>query len=203
VWAAADGAAGARKTAGGAAGEAAGGGAAAAAAAAADAGAAACGACAAGSGRLTHGDACGLLSAWLSTDLWMAAPAVLPTAQHQAPLPGPHAESSVAQGRAPPPPGGRTLGCVDSTGGSTSTSTRERTTADADADAEGLSLFPPLLLRLSARYLVSERRRNLALDPVANFHLRNGAQVGPDVGACVDARTHARSQGGRSHCASK
>ena len=38
-------------------------------------------------------------------------------------------------------------------------------------------LFKKLLLRLAARYLVHERRRNNALDPVANFHLRNGAQL--------------------------
>lgn len=34
-----------------------------------------------------------------------------------------------------------------------------------------------LLLRLCAVYLLTERRRNLALDPVAHFHLRNGAQL--------------------------
>ena len=33
----------------------------------------------------------------------------------------------------------------------------------------------PVLLRLAAQYLVLERRRGAALDPVANFHLRNGA----------------------------
>eukprot|EP00877_Chromochloris_zofingiensis_P006745 jgi/Chrzof1/2323/Cz11g10290.t1 len=32
-----------------------------------------------------------------------------------------------------------------------------------------------VLMRLAAVYLVKQRRRNLALDPVANFHLRNGA----------------------------
>lgn len=35
----------------------------------------------------------------------------------------------------------------------------------------------PLLLRLCATYLLTERRRNFALDPVAHFHLRNGAQL--------------------------
>eukprot|EP00955_Chlamydomonas_euryale_P082568 363740-Chlamydomonas_euryale.AAC.31 len=39
------------------------------------------------------------------------------------------------------------------------------------------STFRRLLLRLAARFLVCERRRNLCLDPVANFHLRNGAQL--------------------------
>eukprot|EP00271_Cylindrocystis_brebissonii_P023621 TRINITY_DN9895_c0_g3_i2.p2 TRINITY_DN9895_c0_g3~~TRINITY_DN9895_c0_g3_i2.p2 ORF type:complete len:248 (+),score=45.89 TRINITY_DN9895_c0_g3_i2:64-807(+) len=33
------------------------------------------------------------------------------------------------------------------------------------------------LLRLAARYLVWEKKRGRALDPVANFHIRNGAQV--------------------------
>lgn len=35
----------------------------------------------------------------------------------------------------------------------------------------------PLLMRLCATYLLTERRRNFALDPVAHFHLRNGAQL--------------------------
>ena len=33
------------------------------------------------------------------------------------------------------------------------------------------------LMRLCAKYLFSEKRRNFALDPVANFHLRNGATM--------------------------
>lgn len=32
-------------------------------------------------------------------------------------------------------------------------------------------------MRLAATYLALERRRNLALDPVANFHLRNGSHL--------------------------
>ncbi len=32
------------------------------------------------------------------------------------------------------------------------------------------------VMRLAARYLLRERRRGAALDPVANFHLRNGAR---------------------------
>ena len=32
-------------------------------------------------------------------------------------------------------------------------------------------------MRLCAHYLVDVRRRRLAFDPVANFHLRNGASV--------------------------
>ena len=35
----------------------------------------------------------------------------------------------------------------------------------------------PLLKRLAARYLLLEKRRNAALNPVANFHVRNGATV--------------------------
>ena len=33
------------------------------------------------------------------------------------------------------------------------------------------------LMRLCAKYLFLEKRRNFALDPVANFHLRNGATL--------------------------
>jgi len=33
------------------------------------------------------------------------------------------------------------------------------------------------LMRLAANYLVNEKRRNRALDPVANFHLNNGARL--------------------------
>eukprot|EP00803_Ostreobium_quekettii_P001392 evm.model.scf_794.3 EVM.evm.TU.scf_794.3 scf_794:43392-50421(-) len=42
-----------------------------------------------------------------------------------------------------------------------------------DSGLEGA--LRPVLLRLAAWYLVVERRRSLALDPVANFHLQNGA----------------------------
>ena len=34
-----------------------------------------------------------------------------------------------------------------------------------------------VLLRLGAQYLLNEKKRGMALDPVANFHLRNGASV--------------------------
>lgn len=34
------------------------------------------------------------------------------------------------------------------------------------------------LMRLCTHYLVNEKHRGRALDPVANFHLRNGAQIG-------------------------
>ena len=32
-------------------------------------------------------------------------------------------------------------------------------------------------MNLAARYLLIEKRRKYALDPVANFHLRNGAEL--------------------------
>lgn len=35
----------------------------------------------------------------------------------------------------------------------------------------------PVLMRLCAHYLFVEKRRKFALDPVANFHLRNGATM--------------------------
>ena len=38
-------------------------------------------------------------------------------------------------------------------------------------------LLKRVLLRAAARYLLLEKRRNRALDPVANFHLQNGAAV--------------------------
>ena len=43
-----------------------------------------------------------------------------------------------------------------------------------------LQVAPPLegvLFRLGAQYLLEEKKRGMALDPVANFHLRNGAFV--------------------------
>ncbi|CAM6096564.1 unnamed protein product [Calypogeia fissa] len=35
----------------------------------------------------------------------------------------------------------------------------------------------PILMRLCARYILQEKKRGRALDPVTNFHLRNGASV--------------------------
>lgn len=40
-----------------------------------------------------------------------------------------------------------------------------------------ISALQPPLMRLCAYYLAKERKRSLAVDPVANFHLRNGAQL--------------------------
>ena len=41
---------------------------------------------------------------------------------------------------------------------------------------QGLAtVLKPILLRLCARYLYKEKRRNFALNSVANFHIRNGA----------------------------
>ncbi|KAK9816452.1 hypothetical protein WJX72_000493 [[Myrmecia] bisecta] len=45
------------------------------------------------------------------------------------------------------------------------------------ANAEAEAIMQPVLMRLAACYLLKERRRQLALDPVANFHLRNGAML--------------------------
>ncbi|KAF9136733.1 hypothetical protein BG015_003032 [Linnemannia schmuckeri] len=42
-------------------------------------------------------------------------------------------------------------------------------------DSETMGKLRPILSRLCARYILLEKRRHLALDPVANFHLRNGA----------------------------
>ena len=38
-------------------------------------------------------------------------------------------------------------------------------------------LLERVLFRLGAQYLLKEKKRGMALDPVANFHLRNGASV--------------------------
>ncbi|KAF9095909.1 hypothetical protein BGX29_008833 [Mortierella sp. GBA35] len=43
------------------------------------------------------------------------------------------------------------------------------------SDSETMGKLRPVLSRLCARYILLEKRRHLALDPVANFHLRNGA----------------------------
>jgi len=43
------------------------------------------------------------------------------------------------------------------------------------ANPKALDALKPILMRLCAHYLLRERRRKSALDPVANFHLRNGA----------------------------
>jgi malonyl-CoA decarboxylase len=53
----------------------------------------------------------------------------------------------------------------------------------------------PALLRLAAHYLLREKRRGQARDPVANFHLRNGARVlrlcpDADVSEAGRARSH-------------
>jgi malonyl-CoA decarboxylase len=39
------------------------------------------------------------------------------------------------------------------------------------------AVLKPILLRLCARYLLIERRQGRALDPVAHFHLSNGARI--------------------------
>ncbi|CAM0139794.1 unnamed protein product [Umbelopsis sp. WA50703] len=48
-------------------------------------------------------------------------------------------------------------------------------TTDWIRDRKKADAIKPALMRLCARYLVSERRGIVAMDPVANFHLRNGA----------------------------
>lgn len=44
-------------------------------------------------------------------------------------------------------------------------------------NAQKCELLKPVLLRLCARYLLREKRGSRALDPVAHFHLSNGAQL--------------------------
>ncbi|MDH3451730.1 MAG: malonyl-CoA decarboxylase [Gammaproteobacteria bacterium] len=45
------------------------------------------------------------------------------------------------------------------------------------ADTAGAAALRNPLLRLAARYLVTERKRGRAANPVANFHLSNGARI--------------------------
>ena len=46
-------------------------------------------------------------------------------------------------------------------------------------DRNTVAVLQPILMRLCARYLILERRESgLALDPVAHFHLSNGASLG-------------------------
>ncbi|KAJ3410762.1 hypothetical protein HDV05_003264 [Chytridiales sp. JEL 0842] len=40
-----------------------------------------------------------------------------------------------------------------------------------------VAVLKPILVRLCSRYLLLEKKRSFALDPVANFHIRNGACV--------------------------
>jgi malonyl-CoA decarboxylase len=50
--------------------------------------------------------------------------------------------------------------------------------ADGWVDERAMAAVKPPLMRLCARYLVSERaNRHRALDPVAHFHLSNGARI--------------------------
>ncbi|MCH2546253.1 MAG: malonyl-CoA decarboxylase [Alphaproteobacteria bacterium] len=44
-------------------------------------------------------------------------------------------------------------------------------------DEATVDLLHPILMRLAARYLIREKRGIRALDPVAHFHLSNGAQL--------------------------
>ncbi|KAI8901987.1 malonyl-CoA decarboxylase [Globomyces pollinis-pini] len=39
------------------------------------------------------------------------------------------------------------------------------------------NVLQPILLRLCAHYILHEKRRGFALDPVTNFHVRNGAYI--------------------------
>ncbi|KAJ3223196.1 hypothetical protein HDU81_009357 [Chytriomyces hyalinus] len=44
-------------------------------------------------------------------------------------------------------------------------------------DAEASKVIKGILMRLCSRYILIEKKRSFALDPVANFHIRNGACV--------------------------
>lgn len=44
-------------------------------------------------------------------------------------------------------------------------------------DAKASAKLKPLLMRLCAHYLINEKKKQTALDPVAHFHLTNGARL--------------------------
>ena len=50
-------------------------------------------------------------------------------------------------------------------------------TDDWCKNSEITEIVKPILQRLCAHYLLEERNRSRALDPVANFHLANGAML--------------------------
>ena len=69
---------------------------------------------------------------------------------------------------------------VLSKSGEASFSSLLRTLADvgfSETSEDVVALLQPILLRLAAQYLLQEKHREKAFDPVANFHLRNGASV--------------------------
>ena len=54
----------------------------------------------------------------------------------------------------------------------------------------------PILLKLGARYIYIEKKRGKALDPVANFHVRNGA-IFERINWLADPSRKVRSQPNR------
>jgi malonyl-CoA decarboxylase len=52
---------------------------------------------------------------------------------------------------------------------------------------DSIESIRPIITRLCKQYLLEEKRRGDALDPVANFHLRNGAFI--DSNICWNADT--------------
>lgn len=49
--------------------------------------------------------------------------------------------------------------------------------SDWASDAKAAAKLKPLLMRLCAHYLINEKKKQAALDPVAHFHLTNGARL--------------------------
>jgi malonyl-CoA decarboxylase len=48
---------------------------------------------------------------------------------------------------------------------------------ELDKDDQAASAVAPVVTHLAARYLVEEKEQNRPLDPVARFHLGNGARL--------------------------
>ena len=54
---------------------------------------------------------------------------------------------------------------------------KEILTNDWYQNSEIVEIVKPILTRFCAQYLLEERKGDRALDPVANFHLSNGASA--------------------------
>jgi malonyl-CoA decarboxylase len=62
---------------------------------------------------------------------------------------------------------------------------QEILTGDWCRNSETAEVAKPILQRLCAKYLLEERKGSRALDPVANFHLANGARL-ERINWCAD-----------------
>jgi hypothetical protein len=90
-------------------------------------------------------------------------------------LTGPHSNSSQKQSPLPEAAAAAETGTVAAAAGALLQLVQDNSWVHLPTQQQ--EALGPVLLRLCALYLLTERRRNFALDPVAHFHLRNGAQL--------------------------